>query len=90
VGVTSGFIAARTPRPLCGLSLVEGNRRAVFTPILVFLGLNGIDFDVSPAAATAMILALAAGETDGLARWIEDNISPPSGRPPPQAPSISA
>jgi hypothetical protein len=37
-----------------------------------------------------MILALAAGETDGLARWIEDNISPPSGRPPPQAPSISA
>jgi hypothetical protein len=56
----------------------------------VFLGLNGIDFDVSPAAATAMILALAAGETDGLARWIEDNISPPSGRPPPQAPSISA
>jgi prophage maintenance system killer protein len=56
----------------------------------VFLGLNGIDFDVSPTAATAMILALAAGETDGLARWIEDNISPPSGRPPPQAPSISA
>jgi prophage maintenance system killer protein len=56
----------------------------------VFLGLNGIDFDVSPAAATAMILALAAGETDGLARWIEDNISLPSGRPPPQAPSISA
>ena len=59
---------------------VEGNRRAVFTPILLFLGLNRIDFDVSPAAATAMILALAAGETDGLARWIEDNISPPSGR----------
>ncbi|HET9244220.1 MAG TPA: hypothetical protein VFO15_00300 [Xanthobacteraceae bacterium] len=45
---------------------------------------------MSPAAATAMILALAAGETDGLARWIEDNISLPSGRPPPQAPSISA
>ena len=69
---------------------VEGNRRALFTPILVFLGLNGIDFDVSPAAVTAMILALAAGETGGLAPWIEDNISPPSGRPPPQAPSISA
>jgi len=39
-----------------------------------------------------MILALAAEEIDedGLARWIEDNISPPSGRLPPQAPSISA
>jgi hypothetical protein len=36
-----------------------------------------------------MILALAAGEIDGLARWIEDNISPPSGRSPPRAPSIS-
>jgi len=27
-----------------------------------------------------MILALAAGEIDGLARWIDNNISPPSGR----------
>jgi hypothetical protein len=29
-----------------------------------------------------MILALAAGEIDedGLAQWIEDNISPPSGQ----------
>jgi len=69
---------------------VEGSRRAGLHTHPLFLGLNGIDFDVSPAAATAMILALAAGETDGLARWIEDNISPPSGRPPPQAPSISA
>jgi hypothetical protein len=62
----------------------------LFTPILAFLELNRTDFDVSPAAVTAMILALAAGEAGGLARWIEDNISPPSGRPPPQAPSISA
>jgi death-on-curing protein len=48
----------------------------------VFLGLNGIDFDVPAAAAAAMILALAAGKVDkdGLARWIEDNISPLSGR----------
>jgi hypothetical protein len=34
------------------------------------------------AAATAMILALAAGEIDkdGLAQWIEDNVSQASGR----------
>jgi hypothetical protein len=34
------------------------------------------------AAATAMILALAAGEIDkdGLAQWIEDDVSQASGR----------
>jgi death-on-curing protein len=37
--------------------------------------LNGIDFDVPPEQATAMILALAAGEVseESLARWIRDN-----------------
>jgi prophage maintenance system killer protein len=45
----------------------------------VLLGLNGIDFDVPPAATAAMILALASGKIDEVARWIEDNISPLSG-----------
>ena len=55
---------------------VDGNKRAAFASIVVFLGLNGIDFDVAPEAATAMILGMAAGEIgeDGLARWIADNI----------------
>lgn len=54
---------------------VDGNKRAAFASIIVFLGLNGIDFDVPPAAATAMILSLAAGEVaeEGLTRWIRDN-----------------
>lgn len=54
---------------------VDGNKRAAFASIIVFLGLNGIDFDVPPEAATAMILALAAGEVgeDGLTRWMRDN-----------------
>jgi death on curing protein len=41
----------------------------------VFLGLNGIDFDVPPEEATAVILELALGELEeeGLARWIRDN-----------------
>ena len=54
---------------------VDGNKRAAFASIIVFLGLNGIDFDVPPAQATAMILSLAAGEVaeDGLTRWIRDN-----------------
>src|ERR1700754_2352170 len=41
---------------------VDGNKRAAFASIIVFLGLNGIDFDASPADATAIILGLAAGE----------------------------
>jgi len=54
---------------------VDGNKRAAFASMIVFLGLNGIDFDVPPEAATAIIVGLAAGEIheDGLARWIRDN-----------------
>lgn len=55
---------------------VDGNKRAAFASIIVFLGLNGIDFVAPPEQATAMILALAAGEVseEGLARWIADNL----------------
>jgi death on curing protein len=54
---------------------VDGNKRAAFASILVFLGLNDIDFAPPPPAATAIILALAAGEVgeEGLTRWIRDN-----------------
>jgi death-on-curing protein len=63
---------------------VDGNKRAAFASIMVFLGLNGIDLDVSPEAATAIILGMAAGEIgeDGLARWIADNLPGVSGREP--------
>jgi death on curing protein len=54
---------------------VDGNKRTAFASMIVFLGLNGIDFDVPPQDATAMILSLAAGEVseENLARWIRDN-----------------
>jgi death on curing protein len=54
---------------------VDGNKRAAFGAIIVFLGLNDIDFLVRPESATAMILSLAAGEVneEGLTRWIRDN-----------------
>jgi len=54
---------------------VDGNKRAAFASIIVFLGLNGVDFAPLPEAATAIILALAAGEVseESLARWIGDN-----------------
>src|SRR5580704_18183237 len=54
---------------------VDGNKRAAFGSIIVFLGLNDIDFLVPPESAAAMILSLAAGEVneEGLTRWIRDN-----------------
>jgi death-on-curing protein len=60
---------------------VDGNKRAAFASIIVFLGLNGVEFAPSPEAATAMILGLAAGEIseNELAHWIEDNMADPSG-----------
>ena len=52
---------------------VDGNKRTAFAAIIVFLGLNDIDFHAPEAEATVMILALAAGELSEaeLARWIE-------------------
>jgi death-on-curing protein len=54
---------------------VDGNKRAAFGSMIVFLGLNEIDLDVPPQDATAIILEVAAGEIeeDGLTRWLRDN-----------------
>lgn len=54
---------------------IDGNKRAAFASIIVFLGLNGFDFDVPSEQATVIIMALAAGEVseESLARWIRDN-----------------
>ena len=54
---------------------IDGNKRAAFASIIVFLGLNDIQFLVPEAHATAIILALAAGEVseESLTRWIRDN-----------------
>jgi death-on-curing protein len=54
---------------------VDGNERAAFGALIVFLGLNDIDFLAPPESAAVIILALAAGEVseESLARWIRDN-----------------
>jgi death on curing protein len=43
--------------------------------MVAFLTKNGVLFDPDPAHATAIILALAAGEVseESLTRWIRDN-----------------
>jgi death on curing protein len=56
---------------------VDGNKRVAFLAMAAFLRLNGVHFAPSQEAATAAILALAAGEIDetGLARWLVDSIA---------------
>jgi death-on-curing protein len=56
-------------------AFVDGNKRAAFMAMLTFLRRNGVNFAPQPAHATAIILALAAGEVseESLARWIRDN-----------------
>ena len=54
---------------------VDGNKRAGFMAMVGFLILNGMPFAPDAVEATAVTLALAAGEIDeaGLTRWIRDN-----------------
>ncbi len=56
-------------------AFVDGNKRAAFMSMVVFLRKNDIRFAPDQAHATAMILALAAGEVseESLTRWIRDN-----------------
>jgi death on curing protein len=56
-------------------AFVDGNKRIAFMAMMIFLRRNGADFQPDPAHATAMILALAAGEVseESLTRWIRDN-----------------
>ncbi len=60
----------------CGLAknhpFVDGNKRAAFLSVGLFLFLNGYRLTATQVDATLTILALAAGEIDeaGFAEWI--------------------
>ncbi len=53
---------------------VDGNKRAAFIAMVLFLRKNGVPFAPPQAESTAIILALAGGEVSeaSLARWIRD------------------
>jgi death on curing protein len=55
---------------------VDGNKRAGFLALGVFLGLNGMRLEATQLDATQTMLAVAAGELDeaGLARWVRDRL----------------
>lgn len=68
----------------CGLDLaknhafVDGNKRAAFLAVGLFLGLNGYRLHTTQADATLTVLAVAAGEMDEaeFAQWIRTRIKP--------------
>lgn len=55
---------------------VDGNKRAAFVTMMLFLRKNGVRFAPPQAEATTIILGLAAGEVseESLARWIRDRL----------------
>lgn len=57
-------------------AFVDGNKRIAFMTMMAFLWKNGMRFAPEQAHATAMMIALAAGEVSeaSLTRWINDNL----------------
>ena len=56
-------------------AFVDGNKRIAFMTMMTFLRKNGVRFAPDQAHATAIIMALAAGEVseESLTRWLRDN-----------------
>ena len=59
-------------------AFVDGNKRAAFLAVGLFLGLNGYRLHTTLADATLTVLAVAAGEMDEaeFAQWIRTRIKP--------------
>jgi len=56
-------------------AFMDGNKRAAFLSIGLFLAINGYRLTAAPLGAIQTMLAVAAGELDerGLAAWIKKN-----------------
>ncbi|MGB4812399.1 MAG: type II toxin-antitoxin system death-on-curing family toxin [Methylophilaceae bacterium] len=56
-------------------AFVDGNKRAAFLSVGLFLGLNGYKLKATQVNATLTILAVAAGELDevSFANWLRQN-----------------
>jgi death-on-curing protein len=76
-GVTDlSALAAAYAHALCrNHPFVDGNKRAAFLAIGVFLAINGRSLTASPVGALVAMTALAAGEMDEamLAEWVRRN-----------------
>ena len=57
-------------------AFIDGNKRAAFLAVGLFLGLNGYRLHATQADATLTVLSVAAGELDeaGFAQWIRTHM----------------
>jgi death-on-curing protein len=57
---------------------VDGNKRAAFLAVGLFLGLNGFSLTADKVDATRTMISVAAGEIDEVtfARWIRSHMTP--------------
>jgi len=75
-------LAALTASYASGLAqnhpFVDGNKRAAFLSVGLFLGLNGQRLTASQAEATVAVFGLAAGDIDEatFADWLRDRTAP--------------
>ena len=65
---------------VCNHPFVDGNKRAAFLAVGVFLELNGFQLVADQVDAARAVLALAAGELDeqAFAAWIRTHMKPRS------------
>ena len=59
-------------------AFIDGNKRAAFLAVGLFLAINGSRLRASQADATLKVMAVAAGAMDEstFAQWIRDHIQP--------------
>lgn len=70
-----GLAAAYASSLVRNHPFVDGNKRTAFLAAYTFLSINGVDFQATEADATAMVIALAAGDVEEakFAKWLECN-----------------
>lgn len=69
-----------------GHPYLDGNKRAGFLAMAIFLGLNGLEIEAAEEEVVRTMLAVADGSLDdeGLAGWLRKHVEPlqaPPGRP---------
>ena len=59
-------------------AFVDGNKRAAFLSVGLFLALNGFRLNAAQADATLTVMSVASGDIDepAFARWIRANSAP--------------
>ncbi|MGC2729403.1 MAG: type II toxin-antitoxin system death-on-curing family toxin [Candidatus Sulfotelmatobacter sp.] len=72
----AGMAALYTAGVVRNHPFVDGNKRTGFVAGILFLELNGFDFNASEEDATQAVMSLAAGSLDeaAYAAWLRENV----------------